>query len=164
MLTNFTYLCIVNTCYIYLNIQRMKKKGHVCDFTGAKNSELVKVFKMLVRNSYPIDLDQIFRQVSESEASRFFISEDRAYELIREYEREGRWSLSNPLRIEMLTEIKHRADRLLTDSPEMSLRDAVCFTVNSKAPKFYLTPRSCRTLIYARLQVAAKKEHITNGK
>lgn len=138
----------------------MKKKGSSCDYTSAKNAELVKTFNSLLRRSKMIDLDVIFREVAESEASRFFISEDRAYDLILTYRRDGIWKISNPLREEMMEEILARAEMFIDRYPGSSLKDAVCMAVNTRAPKFYLTPRSCRTIIYQTI----KETYKTNRK
>lgn len=138
----------------------MKKSGNTCDYTAAKNAELVKIFNAKIREAKLIDLDRIFLEVSQSEASRFFISEDRAYELILAYRKAGRWLLGNSLRREMMEEIRSRTEAYMREDSALSLKDAVYMAVNSRAPKFYLTPRTCRTLIYATTRasyMAAKK-------
>lgn len=86
----------------------MKKNGNTCDYTPAKNSELLRKFNALIRAARIIDLDEIFAQVAVSEASRFYISEERAYELIVHRLKTGAWSISKKLRVEMLEEILRR--------------------------------------------------------
>lgn len=127
----------------------MKKRGNSCDYTAAKNAELVRVFKRLVSEATIVDLDKIFRQVAASKASRFFISEERAYELVKAFRETGLWHISNRLRVEMMEAINELCLKLERSNPGLSLRDAVYEAVNHRAPKFYLTARSCRTLIYA---------------
>lgn len=132
----------------------MKKRGNTCDYTSAKNSELVRVFNNLVKRAAIIDLDHIFRQVAESGASRFFISEERAYELVVQYRRTGIWRISNSLRVEMMETIYKYALRLLKKGDAPTIKEAVYMAVNMPAPKFYLTPRSCRTLIYSTIRAS----------
>ncbi|MDE6010528.1 MAG: hypothetical protein K2F87_03645 [Muribaculaceae bacterium] len=126
----------------------MKKPGSTCDYTQAKNDELVKAFYAYVGRTVMIDLDAIFRQIADSPASRFFISEERAYELVRRYRSSGKWDMANPLRVAMLDQIHSNAMGLMASDARLTLKDAVYEAVNSPAPKFYLTPKSCRQLIY----------------
>lgn len=134
----------------------MKRKGCTCDYTSAKNDELVKRFKQLIKEARVVDLDRIFAQVAESPSSRFFISEIRAYELVSERRRSGDWGIANPLRREMMDEILSRAEKILRRGEESSLRNAVYLAVNTPAPRFYLTPRSCRTIIYNAMSVRCR--------
>ena len=127
----------------------MRKKGNVCDYVAQRNHELAVSFRRLVREAFILDLDEIFRKVSRSPASRFFLSEARAFELVRRYESTGEWDVRSRTRREMLTEIYSRVMRLREKTPAMSLEDAVYEAVNQPAPCFYLTPRSCRTILYA---------------
>lgn len=132
----------------------MKKQGSVCDYTAARNAELVKNFNAAIRKAEIVDLEKICAQVAASPASRFFISEERAYELIIARRRLGHWPISITMRIEMIEEIARRAENLLRSGKAPTLRDAVHEAVNSPAPKFYLTPRSCRTLVYRTIRDA----------
>ena len=138
--------------YIQQNSTYMKKRGNVCDYTSAKNAELVRVFNKRLREARVVDLDRIFAEVASSRASRFYISEERAYELVARHERTGRWDIGNTLRREMILEIHRQACRLMERDPALTMRDAVYCAVNLPAPRFYLTPRSCRTLVYATIR------------
>lgn len=126
----------------------MKKKGNVCDYTQERNSELLGRFRRMVREAPIIDLDVIFRNLSRSKASRFFVSESRAYMIIKRYLKHGEWDVKSALRREMFEEIYRRATDLIREGECDDLEDAVYMAVNSEAPKFYLTPRSVRTLLY----------------
>lgn len=145
----------------------MKKQGSVCDYTAARNAELVKNFNAAIRAAKILDLDKICGEVANSPASRFFISEERAYELIIARRRRGHWTISIPLRVEMIEEIERRAESRLRSGKAATLRDAVHEAVNSPAPRFYLTPRSCRTIVYATIHeshMRRLRERIENAK
>lgn len=130
----------------------MKKKGSICDYIAHRNEALVRAFKAEISRATIIDLDQIFRNVSRSPAERFFVSEQRAMVVITHKKRTGEWTLTTPLRVQMFEEIEHRADALLESGAVDNYEDAVYEAVNSEAPCFYLTPRSCRTIIYEALK------------
>ncbi|MDE7081131.1 MAG: hypothetical protein K2O78_05725 [Muribaculaceae bacterium] len=132
----------------------MKKPGSTCDYTKVRNAELAATFNRRLAEARTIDLLEICRLTSESAASRFFISEERAYELVMARRRLGHWPIRLRHRIRMMEEISSRAEALLASGMESTLRDAVYAAVNSPAPEFYLTPRSCRTLVYATFRAA----------
>ncbi|MBD5370502.1 MAG: hypothetical protein HDR80_05045 [Bacteroides sp.] len=127
----------------------MRKKGNVCDYVAQRDHELAVCFRRHLREAFILDLDEIFRKVSRSPASRFFISESRAYELVRRYEATGNWNVRSRTRLAMMAEIYSRVERMRRADPTLPLQDAVYEVVGSPAPAFYLTPRSCRTILYA---------------
>lgn len=130
----------------------MKKKGSVCDYSRERNDALVKSFRRCLSRAKVIDLPAIFREVSESPAERFYVSEMRAAVVIRRHLKDGVWIVKGKERLEMFQEIENRVLFLISEGKGLSLADAVFEAVNSPAPRFYLTPRSCRTLIYEHIK------------
>lgn len=126
----------------------MKKKGSVSEFSEERDAELVKCFRKRLGEVLTIDLDKIFAEVAAHPAKRFYVSEYRAAVVVRHHMRHGEWCVKGAKRKEMFREIEKRVLRLLEDHDDMSLDDAMVEVINSPAPEFYLTPRSCRTLIY----------------
>lgn len=131
----------------------MKKQGSICDFTSQRDAELCLAFRRLIHEASFINLPTIFRKVAESPASRFFVSEQRAYLVISQWRRTGHLPVSTPLRRRMFALISERVDEILGRNPDYSLQDAVFDAVNSPAPSFFLTPGSARTLIYKALNL-----------
>lgn len=130
----------------------MKKKGSKCDYIAHRNEALVRQFKKEIHQADIIDLDSIFRRISRSAAPRFFISESRAFTMIRHKKRSGSWEGVNKLRLSMLEEIERRTDQLMKADKTLTMEEAVYEAVNSEAPCFYLTPGSIRTIIYETLK------------
>lgn len=126
----------------------MKKKGSICEFTEQRDAELWKNFRRRLGQVQLINLERIFKEVSEMPAGRFYVSEFRAVTVLRHHLRHGEWKVKGAQRLEMFAELERRVLDLLRSNPGMRFDDAVFDVVNSPAPKFYLTPRSCRTLIY----------------
>lgn len=132
----------------------MKKKGNTCDYIAHRNSQLIAAFKKCIREAALIDLDVIYRKVSRMPCSRFWVSESRAFIVIRQHLLSGEWNVKSRERLEMFKEIERRALEIVNSSDCEDLEDAVYEAVNSPAPCFYLTPRTCRTLIYSLLSKA----------
>lgn len=129
----------------------MKKKGSICEFHAQRDSELVKCFRICLGAAKVIDLDKIFRKVASMPASRFYVSEFRATRVIRTHQLTGEWPVKGK-RLAMFKEIERRLVRLMNDDRSISFDDAMTEVINSPAPEFYLTPRSCRTYIYKSLK------------
>lgn len=126
----------------------MKKIGNVCDFTQERNAELCRMFRRLIHEADYIDLQKIFRKMARTPVPRFYVSESRAFIVINERHRSGKWTVKGELRQAMYEEIYRRALEMLERGDFDNLYDCVFEAVNTPAPRFYLTPRSCRTLLY----------------
>lgn len=126
----------------------MKKKGNVCEFTSQRDAEMWSCFRKILGDVKLINLSRIFAEVASSPASRFFVSEDRAAVVIRYHLRHGEWNVKGAQRIRMFSEIESRVLEILQSNPGTRFEDAVYDAVNSPAPGFFLTPRSCRTILY----------------
>lgn len=138
----------------------MKKHGNRIDFTDERNLALVSLFRRKIREASLIDLDAIFLEISRTPAPRFFISEERALYLIRNFRRTGRMRVEMPLRRRLMEDLLRVVGRLQSRTPDMSLTEAVYKAVNSPAPSYYLTPGSCRTIIYTNLKNGGGKRPV----
>lgn len=149
----------------------MKKQGNLCDYVATRNQNLRReYFARLGRNG--LTPAAAIAALVNARADRFYISEERAYQLLRkEAVSLKRGAPENttpgtvpddsapvpddkrlPTRLRMLGEIRLRVEALMERRPDLSLRDAVFEVVNSPAPEFYLTPRSIRTILYQSLR------------
>lgn len=127
----------------------MRKKGAVCDFIEERNEELKKAFRECRRSGEYKTTDDIFALMAAMPASRFYINEQRAAQLIAAKWKKGGWNPKTmPKKLEMIEEIERRVAALMTTDPELSLEDAVVTVVYSGAPSFYMTVRSIRTIFY----------------
>ena len=127
----------------------MRKNGAVCDFTRERNEELKRAFRHCRRTGNYRTTDDIFGLMAAMPASRFYINEQRARNLIAEKWKKGSWNpktLKNKL--EMIKEIERRVVSLMAKDPSLCLDDAVVAVVYSPAPSFYMTKRSIRTTFY----------------
>lgn len=129
----------------------MRKKGSVCDFTLSRNEELKSCFFRLLSSPDFRFVKDTFAFLANSPASRFYVSESRAVEVILRHIRTGEWGIKPGPRRQMYMDIERLASVLMSLSPGMDFCDAVYEVVNSPAPSFYLTPDSCRVILYAAL-------------
>ncbi len=127
----------------------MKKKGSVSDFSGQRNAELEAAFRRVAAMRHVTSTREIFRRVAASPASRFWVSEQRAAEVIGRMLKGDNLDSMRPKRRQMFLRILELALAFRRANPGASLTAAAFHAVNSPAPEFYITPESAR-VIYCR--------------
>lgn len=126
----------------------MKNKNVHSDYLQSRNEQLSGAFRARLGKGWGVL--EVFNQMTDVPAPRFYISEERAFRLVSLRRRKGRWPEGIiPTRRRMLNEIYRRVEAMMEADPALDLRDAVFEVVNSPAPSFYLTPGSIRRIIYS---------------
>ncbi len=132
----------------------MKKKGSVIEFTACRDAELHRAFMDVLRES-PLtvrSLNQMFALAAASPCSRFWVSEERAAEVISALLAGKEFPDMSQQKRRMYGEILRRVRPILRENPGMPVSHAVFDVVNSPAPEFYLTTLSTRSIIYRYLR------------
>lgn len=125
----------------------MKPFGCILEYTEARNSDLLRAFDAACRARGAL-MPDIFRQVADSPASRFWVSEDRAAVVISAMVNNRPLPRMRHNKKEMYGVIYGRYLILQQRYPDRSLPDLVAEVVQQPAPKFYLTPRTVGEMIY----------------
>lgn len=136
----------------------MKHKGCTMHFIRLRNLELLATYHKVLEQKEFIDITQVAEAIINSPASRFWVSEDRAFAIISAMTK-GRPVLAtmNPAKREMFQEIFNRVTRLSHQHPDAALSDLVFQVVNSPAPKFYYQPRTVIEYIRHAIKYNKKK-------
>lgn len=123
------------------------KKGSI-EFIPARNANLRREFFRL-RGEKRCRVKALFNLLAKVPADRFYVSEERAYRLLLEKRRTGRFPHGMwPTKRRMLEIIDERVSSLVSEHPDQPLYELVFRVVNSPAPSFFLTPNSIRTILY----------------
>lgn len=129
----------------------MKKKGSTSDFATQRDKELYAAFRDILCNSRGVALADMFGMAAKRPASRFWVSEERAAQVVswmlRGASQEKIESMVAQRRA-MFEEIYRRVRALMADDPSLCMTHAVNEVVASPAPEFYLSPKSARVIIY----------------
>lgn len=134
----------------------MKKKGSKQDFTAHRNHELVAAFRQAMEGTEVTDVRKLFRRVVQTPASRFWVSEYRAADVISRMLRGDTIEDMNRKKRDMYREIFIRTIGWMKACPGISRINATQMAVHSPAPEFYMTPDSARVIIY-RLRAKNRK-------
>lgn len=126
----------------------MKKLGSIAEFGAQRDRELMDAFRHQLRHGSYHSLSEYFYNAAKMPASRFWVSERRAYVVIKKMLRGQSLEKMFLQKQEMFKEILRRVKAAMEADPALSLYSATFDAVNSPAPEFYLSPKSARVLIY----------------
>ncbi len=129
----------------------MKKRGSTSDFTRQRDRELYTSFMEVLRTDEDTPLREMFALAAARPASRFWVSERRAADVIGAMLRGANPETVEkmyPQRRAMYEEILRRVRAKMEADPSLCMTHAVDTTVCEPAPSFYLTDESARCIIY----------------
>lgn len=119
----------------------------------ARNQEIFNTFKKFYTKPYCYDFNKAIIATAHCEASRFWVSEERATVVIAAMIANKNVSYlpygDNRQRKEMFDEIFKRVIDMFADrkKPAVSIRDIVEEVVNQPAPSFYLSERTIKDIV-----------------
>ena len=135
----------------------MKKVGSVAEFGQQRNDELWLAYRRAIASSGVVSTEILYEMTAESPTSRFWVSERRASEVIGAMLRGISISFMSPLRQQMFSEIFRRFLVYREKFPKSTIYEATFHAVNSPAPKFYLTPKTVKILLYKIRKLKGRK-------
>jgi len=125
----------------------MKKIGSVAEFGHMRDAELLSAFRRAVAGSRVAATSEYYRLAVATPASRFWVSERRASEVIGQMLRGRSIAGMTPMRQKMYRELYRRAVAYRASHPGATIYEATFEAVNSPAPEFYLTPLSAKIIL-----------------
>lgn len=125
----------------------MKRAGSTFPFEAERNRDLLNAFRLLFPQHKTTDL-AFYQHIADMPSKRFWVTEERATLVILAMCRG--FTISNMLssKYEMYQEIYRRFLELRKQFPHTPTSTLVCEVVNQPAPKFYMTAKSVREIIY----------------
>lgn len=126
----------------------MKHNGCVSQFIHERNDDLMRAFRLSLHGCRVISMTEIFNRVVKTPSKRFWVSEERAAEVISAMFAGRSFPNMRVNRKRMFDEIFRRAVALRGINPRMSVYDIAITVVNQPAPEFYFTPGSAKVIIY----------------
>jgi hypothetical protein len=129
----------------------MKKKGSKSDFTRQRDRELYAHFMDILSESRGVTLGEMFAMAARRPASRFWVSETRAAIVIGAMMRGEDTALLDNMYAErraMYEELFRRVCARMEADPGLCMTRAVDEVVCEPAPRFYITDKSAKVIIY----------------
>lgn len=125
----------------------MKPHGSHFEYEAERDDNLMECYHELLRRAQFVRMPEIYSQVVDMPAKRFWVSEERAAIVVSAMMRGERLDNMRPLKQEMYNEIYRRVMEIREQHPELPISRLVAQVVEQPAPKFYITPGSAKVLI-----------------
>lgn len=126
----------------------MKHVGTKFEFTDQRNANLIAVYRKKLSECKVIRLTDVLKDTVNNPSERFWVSEERATEVVLKMMRGDQLKKMSPNKREMFQEIFRRTMEAAKMNPRRNISLIVASIVDSPAPKFYLTPGSAKVIIH----------------
>lgn len=148
MLNHIRLIWLFQYIFVSLHHKYMKHKGSRCDFTKERDADILRAYKEVISVRDNIGLLEIERRLLQSPSKRFWVSVDRAYNVILNMLNGKSISNMNSQKIEMFQEIFRRYKIYSKEHPSLTKMDVIWHVCNQEAPSFYLTPKSMHVILH----------------
>lgn len=148
MLNRIRLIWLFQYIFVSLHHKYMKHKGSRCDFTKERDADILRAYKEVISVRDNIGLLEIERRLLQSPSKRFWVSVDRAYNVILNMLNGKSISNMNSQKREMFQEIFRRFKIYSKEHPSLTKMDVIWQVCNQEAPSFYLTPKSMHVILH----------------
>ena len=148
MLNHIRLIWLFKYIFVSLHHKYMKHKGSRCDFTKERDADILRAYKEVISVRDNIGLLEIERRLLQSPSKRFWVSVDRAYNVILNMLNGKSISNMNSQKREMFHEIFRRFKIYSKEHPSLTKMDVIWHVCNQEAPSFYLTPKSMHVILH----------------
>lgn len=125
----------------------MKHIGNKFKYEFERDKELIKTFHKVLMSVDNTNLNKILEMTVNSPCSRFWVSEERAAIVLSKMFGGEDISYMSESKKAMYNELFKRAKERKAKYPNRSIYDIAIDVTGQKAPRFYLTPQSAKTII-----------------
>ena len=126
----------------------MKHYGSKLEFENERNEDLMRAYHELIDSCDFISLHKIYEEVVNRPSSRFWVSPERASVVVSSMMRGEGLSAMRPTKREMFEELYQRTILMRRKYPSMSVYEIAFIVVHQPAPKFYMTPKYAKSIIF----------------
>ena len=148
MLNHLRLIWLFQYIFVSLHHKYMKHKGSRCDFTKERDADILRAYKEVISVRDNIGLLEIERRLLQSPSKRFWVSVDRAYNVILNMLNGKSINNMNSQKREMFQEIFRRYKIYSKEHPSLTKMDVIWHVCNQEAPSFYLTPKSMHVILH----------------
>jgi len=125
----------------------MKCHGAIMEYAEERMKDLMRAYDEYISSCKQIRMDEVYSSIVSMASRRFWVSDERAVQVICSMLKGGHLGKMRPLKREMFEEIFRRVIDMHQKSPELTLKECCSLVVSSPAPKFYLSPGSAKVMV-----------------
>ncbi len=126
----------------------MKYKGSVCDYTEERNADILRAYKEIISVRDNIGLSEIIDRLMKSSSRRFWVSEERTYNVICGILRGESLEHMNPTKKAMYQEIFRRFKVYSKEHPSLTKKEVIWQVCRQPAPSFYISRKSMPVILH----------------
>lgn len=126
----------------------MKYKGSRFEYREERDADLLRAYRKCIAMKKNIRLAEIAKDIATSQSVRFWVSEQRAYIIVKQMLQHKPLTEMIPQKQRMYKEIYRRVSHYMRTNPSLPLKDIVFHVCNEPAPEFYLTEKSVIVILY----------------
>lgn len=126
----------------------MKNFGSKSVYHAERSRDLLRAYFRCLESCSHVSMPDVFRNVVNMPASRFWVSPARASVVVASIMRGDRLHYMRSNKREMFFEIHRRVILLRRTCADWSMPRLIDAVISQPAPKFYLAPGSARALIF----------------
>lgn len=128
----------------------MSTKGRIKEHRDERDRNLLQAYyKTLSVTPFPVNMKKVYEETVNQPSPQFWISSEQALKIISDIKR-GVKKISS-MRSEyakMITLIMERMEELKKSNPKLSNKLRAEQVIYSKAPSYYITPKSAKTILH----------------
>lgn len=140
----------------------MKHIGSITEFYFDRMDAIMRVYDQIISQSSHIIMPEVYNQISQAPAPRFYVSDERALAVIKLLAKGDPLNQMNPLKAQMFRDLANIVNTLPNSIP---LVDRITQAIHHPAPSFYLSPGSIKIMVckYRNKWTARKMEKLRHG-
>lgn len=124
----------------------MKHFGSCFPYKRQREKELMTVFRSVLASSARVNMMNVFREVVSRPCSRYWVTEERAAIVISSIMR-GTYAPLGKDKHDMYMSLYRRFLETRSQRPNLPYQELIFLSVNSPAPRFFLSPSLAKTII-----------------
>lgn len=124
----------------------MKHFGSCFPYKRQREKELMTVFRSVLASSARVNMMNVFREVVSRPCSRYWVTEERAAIVISSIMR-GTYTPLGRDKHDMYMSLYRRFLETRSQCPNLPYQELIFLSVNSPAPRFFLSPSLAKTII-----------------
>lgn len=125
----------------------VKNFGSKSEYHTERTRDLLRAYFRYLETCTRVSMPDVFKQVVEMPAARFWVSAPRATVVVANILRGDKLRYMRPNKRAMFLEIHRRVMNMKASRPDWPVARLVNAVIAQPAPKFYLAPGSARVLI-----------------
>ena len=128
------------------SFEPMKHLGSYFPYKAEREKELMTAFRSILASVHRVNMMNVFREVVSRPCSRYWVTEERVAVFVSSIRRGTHMPLGRD-KHDMYMSLYRRFLETRSQCPNLPYQELIFLSVNSPAPRFFLSPSLAKTII-----------------